>query len=154
MDLSLYIGSNSNSIHIWISVKIQVANQPVAGWLGGQWYPLCTRVQIQVLLLFLNLSQFSDDARSVGEDVPVEYGGANGECMPVYMSACVCIVFSKIKIQVIQKKCSRPMYNLVSCTKIVEKINWMKIWTYICKHCGMFLFIKYSLHYLFLSKAI
>ena len=33
-------------VHIAYVYYIYNANQPVVGWLGGQWYPLSTRVQV------------------------------------------------------------------------------------------------------------
>ena len=53
------------------------ANQPVIGWLGGQLYPLPTRVQVPgmtlVLVFFWIYSRPLDNVRLVGGDAPIDY---------------------------------------------------------------------------------
>jgi hypothetical protein len=61
----------------------------VVEWLGGQWYPQPTRVQVLDLTLVLAFSWIyfrpSGNVRSVGGDVPVDYEGICGDFVNIKM---------------------------------------------------------------------
>ena len=71
-----------NLLSYRIQVKSQhIANQPAVGWLEGLWHPQPTRVQILVLAF---IPEFIS-----GFSVMRIQWDKTGECMRVYMSACV-----------------------------------------------------------------